>query len=144
MRSKDGNQWNKIASLNAANDLEDFIDNQPLAGGNFYKIRAIDEDYLEAYSNVVFLNYASNETVNVYPNPVVDYFEISYDPQLNGQMAEIQLVDAYGRILQQSESLLDGFPIPMYLNQPSGGILYVKIKPENNAPISIPIHQVRP
>ncbi|MEZ5056955.1 MAG: peroxidase family protein [Saprospiraceae bacterium] len=144
LRSKDGNQWNKIASLNAANDLEDFIDNQPLAGGNFYKIRAIDEDYLEAYSNVVFLNYASNETVNVYPNPVVDYFEISYAPQLNGQMAEIQLVDAYGRILQQSESLLDGFPIPMYLNQPSGGILYVKIKPENNAPISIPIHQVRP
>jgi peroxidase len=143
LRSQDGENWDKIASLppNADNS---FVDESPAKGSNFYKIRAVDRQYLESYTNIGYVQFHAINSLSIYPNPVVDYFEIAYDNGLNGQSARIEVVDIKGTILYSAVELLDGFPIPVQLSNSVNGALFVKIKPEGQPAITRQIGVVRP
>lgn len=143
LHSRDGTDWQKIASI-PASSATTYVDKEPMEGTNFYKIRAIDKQYLEAFTNVGFVQFNTVASFNIYPNPVVDYFEIIYGSDLNGQSAIVEVIDAKGTTYYSSYELLDGFPIPVQLSRPVNGVLFVKIKPEGHPAITRQIGVVRP
>ncbi len=78
-RSVDGGSvFSKIGSTpshgnNLINDAYDFLDQKPLEGDNYYRVRMIDLNGRYKYTNVVKVTKATEIlTVSVYPNPVIN------------------------------------------------------------------------
>ncbi len=76
-RSQDGISFRKIGSVNGrGNSVEiidyEFVDNSPLIGTNYYRLKQIDFDGGFSYSTVETVRFrAHNKTVvNLFPNPV--------------------------------------------------------------------------
>lgn len=76
MRSADGKNWEDLAfvhGLGSSAELHDysFLDEKPLSGVNYYRLRQIDYDRNLVYSHVVTATAVKdNIGVSFYPNPV--------------------------------------------------------------------------
>ena len=62
-----------------------YIDAQPFAGNNFYRLKIIDNDGNFTYSNIIKLTNGAGPLVYIYPNPVVDKLSISLSGLQAGQ-----------------------------------------------------------
>jgi len=75
-RSADGRQYENIGTVTAAGTTSNiqaykFIDDRPLHGNSFYRLRQVDKDGSYSYSKVVMVSIATKGfVVHVYPNPV--------------------------------------------------------------------------
>jgi Secretion system C-terminal sorting domain len=73
-RSTDGNVFTTLSSLpahgNSSEELSySFVDNNPQAGANFYRIREVDIDGHFLYSKVVTINFDIAAKASAFPNP---------------------------------------------------------------------------
>ena len=82
-KSADGAQFNKVATVAALGNSSQpvnysWFDSNPIAGNNFYRIKAIDKTGLIKYSSIVKVNIAEgNPAITLYPNPVIgDHFSL--------------------------------------------------------------------
>ncbi|HQW91447.1 MAG TPA: S8 family serine peptidase [Ferruginibacter sp.] len=76
-RSTDGILYSVIGSVTALNNNQknnySFIDLQPAAGLNYYRLKMLDRDAAFRYSPVRRINFNNaGDDITVYPNPVVD------------------------------------------------------------------------
>ena len=75
-KSNDGLHWEKLVWVegNGTSDTPQhysFIDAEPYQGLNYYRLRQMDFDGTETFSDVKVLNFKSNgEKVFIFPNPV--------------------------------------------------------------------------
>lgn len=74
-RSSDGTDFESVGMLAfdaALNGSYSWLDQVPVYGWNYYRIRAVDKDGNARYSSVVKVRYSNNITsaIGVYPNPV--------------------------------------------------------------------------
>jgi hypothetical protein len=53
-----------------------FVDQSPLAGTNFYRLRMEDNDGSFSYSGIRSVNLSVNEEQQVYPNPATDFVTV--------------------------------------------------------------------
>lgn len=74
-----------------------FIDNAPLPGYNYYRIKQKDLDGNFKYSKIIKLVVTYLQTVKLYPNPATQFFVINALDNLK----EIELLDLNGRRLHQ-------------------------------------------
>ena len=134
-RSLTGNDFGKIASINAAgnsnnpknyNYTDTRIDklNSPFM---YYRLKQIDINNSFKYSNIVRLNYKQsiNSPSIVYPNPTQGIISIAVgDAALIGTLATVS--DINGRILQQIKIVANtqSIDMSMYTN----GIYFIKLK----------------
>ncbi len=83
--------------------LYKLIDNNPYIGNNFYRIKEVDVDAKETYSNVVNVIYnTAVHYLQLYPNPVKDNLTLSI--KLNtADNINIQISDISGRIVNMLE-----------------------------------------
>ena len=74
-RSADGRNFTQVGSVNATNIRSySFMDNSPLTGTNFYRIKGVDRDGKLTLSSVVRVNTAKGiQQVVVSPNPVENH-----------------------------------------------------------------------
>ncbi len=77
-RSQDGQNFQRILAQDAAgnsNTRKDYaaLDNQPLAGMNYYRLKSVDNDGSTSYSLVETVRFEEGvfEITNLYPNPVL-------------------------------------------------------------------------
>jgi hypothetical protein len=117
-RSADGNNFSKIGFINAANNGNSnnsnsyqFIDEQPLKGNNYYRLKQMDKDGKFNLSNIVLLkgnSIAELTITEVYPNPVKNNITIKiHSPK--AEKANVVITDATGKvILQQNCALTQG------------------------------------
>lgn len=122
-RSADSKNWNEIgfqATLaidgNSNSELSyDFIDNQPLEGFNYYRLKQTDIDGKFTYSGIqqVYVNLQGEDLV-LYPNPASDkiYFKVKDWSSIK----EVQVTDMNGRIMQRGSTAEQG----LNLNMPAG------------------------
>ncbi len=103
-RSADGRQFEEIGEVQAAgfsvvNQDYEFIDRQPLAGQNFYRLRQFDYDGTAYNLGIVSVNFDSGgkPELGAFPNPVVD----QTTAQWNIEAEQLSLFDAHGRLIQQ-------------------------------------------
>ena len=100
-RSADGVSFDELASLDhqAGQTAYSWLDQQPMAGKNVYRVELRDADGHAIYSNEVeVLWWAPGRTFKVYPNPVTDWLTVEFDGSLEGDQLEI--VSADGRLVR--------------------------------------------
>jgi hypothetical protein len=103
-RSADGITWNKMAFVpgNGGPGVNEYsyYDNDPLQGRGYYRLKMFDYDGNVKYSWVETVEI--NQTISglrVLPNPVRNQATIQFNA-LGNEQAEIQLINAEGRLMQ--------------------------------------------
>jgi hypothetical protein len=76
-RSSNGTDFKEIFQIKGhgtTNERNDYkvLDNQPLIGKNYYRLKSVDYDLTFEYSPVVVAESKTDKQVVVYPNPAVD------------------------------------------------------------------------
>lgn len=103
-RSADGVSWNKIGfvSGNGGSTVNEysFVDNSPLHGQSYYRLKLsdIDGNFKYSWIEAVEINQAVTG-LKVLPNPIRSQAIIQFNT-VGNEKAEIQLVNAEGRLMQ--------------------------------------------
>jgi pectate lyase len=104
-KSSDGRIFKRIASQQARNLAGEhhysFIDNDPLAGVSFYRLKQLDTDGVATYSRIAVINNRSAVQLSAYPNPAANFVAVSHPKAIVG--ASLRVLDAVGRNLITTE-----------------------------------------
>ncbi|MCS7027669.1 MAG: T9SS type A sorting domain-containing protein [Bacteroidia bacterium] len=104
-RSTDGLNYQKIATLKPANDKEryEYLDTDLRAGSYKYRIRKVNKDGSDTYSNTVEITIYSTTNgftlQSIAPNPAYDAITIQYELTTAGNV-EFSIYDLTGRKLK--------------------------------------------
>lgn len=94
----------RVAGVGTTTEPQDyhFIDEAPLAGANYYRLRQVDIDGSIEYHPVIYVDYIETSkatTLQVFPNPAQDQIRAAWKAG-NDQPATIRLFSASGQLLQ--------------------------------------------
>jgi hypothetical protein len=99
-RSDDGGNFSAIAEVNANNTSGTHqyvsLDQHPLKGISYYRLKQVDNDGKYTYSKVVAVDLKLNKEVTLYPNPVGDSLIFMHPSSLS--KATINLVSTNGKV----------------------------------------------
>jgi hypothetical protein len=102
-RSTDSRNWKKLGSIAGAGTTQQeqqysFLDEAPLPGLNYYRIKQVDYDGSFSYSPIVSARWEGKAQVYLFPNPTNDLLQISGLPTTDGPIT-IEIIDMAGRIM---------------------------------------------
>ena len=101
-RSVDGKSFTTISTLNASFNNEVFrssyLDEQPITGRNFYRLKIEDETGNATYSSVKMINFDVIKATEIFPNPTKGTFVVATP---NEVPSKIQVVDVQGRVINK-------------------------------------------
>ncbi len=129
-KSKDGKSWEKLVWVDGAGTTierqeYEVVDENPISGDNYYRLKQIDYDGGFEFSKVISAIYNSDETfIEVYPNPAKDRIELKGP---DAEYANIKIINNVGRILMELEgpgTLIDISSLPK-------GLYYLSIQLDN-------------
>jgi uncharacterized repeat protein (TIGR01451 family) len=118
-RSADGFRWELLRER--ANETYDNafttyreLDERPLPGWNFYRVKQLPDNGYAAFSNVVMLEFEENlDEINLFPNPAGQYVDVNLRA-FAGLPVTLILVDWNGR--EVVKNVLDEAPVaPFHL-----------------------------
>jgi hypothetical protein len=111
-RSNDGFNFESIATISPATPTGatgknnySYNDKTPINGANYYRLKSIDIDKSESFSNVIKLSQEVNNNIEMYPNPANDVLNIDIKSNITSTLT-IKIVDISGRVLIQQS--IDG------------------------------------
>jgi hypothetical protein len=100
-RSSTGADFGRLGEVAAKNSTAySFMDNQPVAGMTFYRIKEVDIDGKSKYSPVVRLNLERNIALRAYPSPATTEVTVEHSATDKGT---VSITTADGRIVKQVE-----------------------------------------
>lgn len=119
----DENSWEVIGSVSAVGEsmterYYSYVDEEPIAGTNYYQLETIDLDGSVKYSEVVAVNHSFNSSLDLYPNPVLS------GEAIYGTGGEaFQVTNIAGQVILQSSGLDTTLPLPagMYVLKTTTG-----------------------
>ncbi|MFI5185135.1 MAG: T9SS type A sorting domain-containing protein [Chitinophagales bacterium] len=128
-RGSVSNKFVKLADIPSTNTSGEnnysFVDNQPLPGTGFYRIRMVDLDGGFKYTGILKINFDGLQKFEVYPNPVTDVLTLS-GIQPGGR---IKVLNGLGREVMQKLSMgesttvdISKFPAGLYYIQYYDGV----------------------
>jgi hypothetical protein len=129
-RSSDGLSWIAIASIQSTGVSAkpvsyNFIDNLPLKGLNFYRIRIKSLDGTAGYT-VIKSVHVSTGSMNVYPNPATNQVTISLAEQPHADSWSLTVINNRGQLLLQKKYNNDITTISLPINSyPAGNYTLV-------------------
>ncbi|MEO6894880.1 MAG: T9SS type A sorting domain-containing protein, partial [Ginsengibacter sp.] len=102
-RSADGNKFSNVAVIDANNNLTfaySWLDESPLQGNNYYRIRSVDLNGKIEFTSVVKAQISNiSVSIKVYPNPAT---EAKVNLQFNNQPAGVyytRLINPIGQVI---------------------------------------------
>ena len=98
----DGNGTKQSASDYA------FVDESPLNGVNYYRLRQLDFDGSKSFSGIVSTRFAKTTDVEVYPNPSQGNFHVDLPEVPTGELL-FRVADVNGRLIHQEKIVDPGF-----------------------------------
>ncbi|HET8827872.1 MAG TPA: T9SS type A sorting domain-containing protein [Pelobium sp.] len=105
-RRSDNSEFSKTGFVAGGKSNYTFTDLSPINGNNYYRLKMIDNDGTFKYSDVKVVRYGLNDTkvdVSVYPNPVSDFTNISFNVAVSGE-SSISLSNIQGRVVKNVNS----------------------------------------
>lgn len=101
-RSADARSFKDVGSLPGniitARGINNFTDDNPFTGNNYYRLKIINIDGNYSYSNVLLIRNTSTTGITFYPNPVKNTLLVKLDGVNPGKIV-IQISDVTGRQL---------------------------------------------
>ncbi|HTG55401.1 MAG TPA: T9SS type A sorting domain-containing protein, partial [Niabella sp.] len=99
-RSPDQQNWSSIGSVSSLGNstirkVYQLIDQQPLPGTNYYRLKQVDLDGGTSYSPVARINTLFANRISVFPNPVADVANL-YGKESFKPTQTVQVIDAKG------------------------------------------------
>lgn len=136
-RSANGTDWKEISKVRGAgNSSEELnytsLDNQPLSGISYYRLRQTDFDGQSSYSQVRSVNAKNlNREIKIFPNPALDHITI------NGSMKELEEVNIFNTLGQNVTTRISVIKktdtqVVLDLSSLNSGIYYIKTKTTAN------------
>ena len=111
-RSGNNEDFTPIGTVGAAGDAQFrndylFVDQAPLHGANYYRLRQVDRDGAVDITQTVvaFMGQVGDLRPVIFPNPATDVLNVAFNTQLDGS-AMLYVQDALGRTVSQSSVLL--------------------------------------
>jgi hypothetical protein len=138
-RSSDSQVFNKIGEVNFNLDNISFsyIDQFPLNGNNYYRIKQIDAVESTIYSPILKLSYETLDpqeediAIKIYPNPVKEFLTVDYKSE-GEQNVVLSIYNLQGQRLKRFK-FLSGEPQRFSLSELKQGIYVMELKVlENN------------
>jgi hypothetical protein len=106
-RSADGRAWQELGRVRGAGTTtlpQDyrFVDERPLPGLNYYRLRQVDFDGTTEYHRVVALDFRADKQgePRLFPNPAHERLTVAL-PAAAAQPTELLLLDVQGRVLRR-------------------------------------------
>lgn len=95
-RSNDGVHYTSIGTVSGSNKGSyNYVDAMPLAGKNYYRIKATGITGSIKYSSIVVMQQSDVAVINIYPNPVVDVLNVSGLKE----SSELRIINTNGQIV---------------------------------------------
>jgi hypothetical protein len=111
---------------------------------SFYRLRSLDLDGREQFSNVISLTRQNNSfgVIAAYPNPAVEMINVQFNTLEEGNITA-RIVDMTGRlVLEQQMSALNGTNMfPVQLHGLSAGTYFITLSSDNE--VAEPIRFVK-
>lgn len=123
-RSQDAKSWKNVGFIQGNGTSVNrhdysFVDESPVSGDNYYRLKQIDFDGTFEYSSIIYVEWTkAKKFVQFYPNPTTD--KLYYDFSDNANITTVQLTNMFGNILKSSDLLkgeisLSDLPDGVYL-----------------------------
>lgn len=107
-----------------------FIDEKPLVGINYYRLKQTDKDGKFNYSDVVAIKVSKSglSITSIYPNPIKDKFNISLTSETT-EAAKLIITDVFGKtLIQKNIQVATGVnTVNENITQFSSGVYMLKI-----------------
>jgi Secretion system C-terminal sorting domain len=136
-RSADGSSgWlpiGKLAAINAVNGSSySLLDNSPLEGNNYYRLKTVSNDKIITYSSIRAVTFSKpGFSITLYPNPVIGVVNISISGNINRKYT-IQIKDATGKVLQKKINIGTETKCQFDVSRYSKGLYYLNLFDGNN------------
>lgn len=103
-----------------------YTDRQPLSGGNYYRIAAVDNDGTEQYSEIIFVQ-TNQETFNIvlYPNPSSEGFTLQLPVSAVMDFA-VKIFSSEGTLVEEKK-IEKGEDSAIIGNKLNAGIYFVQV-----------------
>lgn len=130
-RSANGKDFSPISNVAAAgNTSYSVFDATPIAGVNYYRIKATDKDASLKFSSVVAVNILKNKAeIVVAPNPVKNNFNLQFAGLEKGNYT-VKLVNSVGQVVFTQQVNVDAAALSKSFTLPAGvknGIYTIQI-----------------
>lgn len=131
-RSTDGHIFyslKNIPSLNNASASYTYIDEHPVAGISYYRLKMLENNGEKNYSKIVSINFAKYTTVRLSPSP----WARGTDLQISNPAKElltIRFYDAAGQVVGKTSTTTNLLIMPVEII--SKGVIYYSVSGKNN------------
>jgi hypothetical protein len=129
-RSENGLDFKKIGTVSpkGSNSNYVFLDKNPFAENNYYRLKINDLDTSFEYSNIIVVNFTkAKKEIRLYPTLVTDFVTIEHDAAT--QIEQIQVIDAAGKLVKAYQAA----QAKIELSELPAGMYFVQIKSEDNS-----------
>ena len=104
-KSRDGKHWLEIAKVNGAGysiKMTDYHvqDNKPYDGLSYYRLKQVDFDGQETYSDIVSIEFDFADIFSVFPNPAYNNQELVIDSKMLVNDLRVKIIDHKGVLIQ--------------------------------------------
>jgi hypothetical protein len=104
-KSRDGKQWLEIAKVNGAGysiKMTDYHvqDNKPYDGLSYYRLKQVDFDGQETYSDIVSIEFDYADIFSFFPNPAYNNQELVIDSKMLVNDLRVKIIDHKGVLIQ--------------------------------------------
>lgn len=103
--------------------IYNFIDDNPLQGVNYYRLKQVDKDGRFVYSPMIAITF-KGEDMLLFPNPNAGTFQIRLPAVLQNTTVKMSIIDALGHtVVTQTLPITQNTTLPITKNLPKG--LYI-------------------
>jgi hypothetical protein len=100
-----------------------YVDVQPAAANNFYRLKIVDMDGAVRISHIVSVKSKVNASIEVYPNPVRDRVVVQHPKAMNGTI--LQVVNLSGQVMKTLQLAANAVATPLDMTGMNNGTYYI-------------------
>ncbi len=123
-RSINGSSWIPMASVYDRPESFQFtfVDNQPVEGWNYYRIKQVDKNSAYHYSSIRAVKLVTETLITIWPNPVTDV--LNFRSSISKGLLEV--IDANGKVVLSQ--VINNSIMAIPVNELSSGYYWIIIR----------------
>ncbi len=140
-RSQNGRHFETITKVNGSGTTNDpqsytFLDNNPIKGSSYYRLKQVDENGAFTYSKVIAVSWKEVDSsgISVFPNPARALLFIKF-AELQEEPMTVQILNTNGQLLSQFALPSMDDMIPLQVAHLPGGVYFLRLEMNENVEV---------